>query len=948
MSVTPVHCAVCATPLPPGGVIGHCPKCLIEITLTVPIDSAGDGTAAWSSLGGCELFEEIGRGGMGVVYRARQVVLNRTVAVKVLLRAAFVSEIERLRFQREAEAAARLQHPGIVAIHDIGEADGVPWFSMEYVAGRNLDELAREHPMPASEAAVCLLEIARAVRHAHEHRVLHRDLKPSNIIIDHEGRPHITDFGIARQRDGDTNSGATALTRTGQTLGSPGYAAPEQVFGGSSDARTDVYGLGAILYHLLTARPPFQGPTLDAILIQLREAEPLPPQRLNPTVPRDLETICLKCLRKSPDARYATAAEVAEDLARFLDGRTIIARPIGLTGQAWRWCRRRPGAAVLLASLALLSVAMVLGSLRFAKREADQEHANVLLARARSWRTEHAAGSRTLALKALADAWTIRPTPELRNETIACLALPELTTGRVLSAGDPAARMPDLTASMDGIRLAQMDGDTVVVKDRSSGSIIARLADQLPGSLLKLDETGDRIAIVAPHGTELEVRSVHDGSLLFTCTHPEPIHSIDWSGELIASGCEDRFIYIWDDVGRLCHRLSGHEDRHVVVRFRPHGQELCSTAADAVIHLWHAARGEEILHQELSTEKVGQLWWAADGSAFFTRADGATETQEFRLDWPRGFHLLAPSQDEPHSENLITFDLSPDGTLAATSDARVNRVWDFRQSKLAAIFPKGRKEWVVTKFSPDGKTLWLSGWDNGCISRSVTRNDRGKVTFGQPSEPLFGAGNLIQDISSDGSMLVLSNNNDGYFTVCWPATGQQMKLAQADVLSAAFSPDARWLVTTSYTQLGANIWSLPDGKLVRTITTPAMVTAPRFSHDQKTLLLRMGNSAVRYHTADWTPDPTFPTDLNLHGAIWSADGKTLACHDNQSLRLLRADTFAEIARLTIPAYAGWLGEVQCAFSADGTKLVMHTALGTVLRWDLTELRQELRERGMDW
>ncbi|HZJ14227.1 MAG TPA: serine/threonine-protein kinase, partial [Chthoniobacteraceae bacterium] len=344
------HCR-CGAPLPVGWPETSCPRCLVNVSVDAldPARVFPPGVTEMS-LGDYELLDEIARGGMGVVYRARQRRLERIVAVKVLAAGELANAEARRRFRVEAEAAARLQHPGIVTIHDVGESEGLPWLSMDFVAGGNLAALVREQPLPARQAADTVRTIAEAVQHAHDHGVLHRDLKPSNILLDPESGPRVTDFGIARCAD------AGEHTRTGEVLGSPGYTAPEQALSGAADARTDVYGLGALLYHLITARPPFQGPTLNAIMLQLRDADPLTPRRLNPAVPRDLETICLHCLRKNPANRYATARDVADDLARFLRGEPIHARPISAFGKTWRWCRRRPAIAALLAVVAVVAV----------------------------------------------------------------------------------------------------------------------------------------------------------------------------------------------------------------------------------------------------------------------------------------------------------------------------------------------------------------------------------------------------------------------------------------------------------------------------------------------------------------------------------------------------------------------------------------------------------------
>jgi serine/threonine protein kinase len=308
--------------------------------------------------GDYELQEEIGRGGMGVVYKARQTSLNRIVAVKMLLHGDFASEEFVKRFHAEAEAAASLQHPNIVAIHEVGRHEGLHYFSMDYVEGRNLAELVGDRPLPPERAARYVQAVAEAVHHAHQHGILHRDLKPSNILVDALGQPRITDFGLAKRLDDSQPSSLNPqLTLTGQVLGAPSYMPPEQAAGnrGQVGVTSDVYALGAVLYHLLTGRPPFLAETLAETLRQVQTREPVPPRQLNPGVPRDLETTCLRCLRKDPDRRYASAAALAEDLRRWRAGEAILARPLGFVEQTWRASRRHPTVATL-ATLALVGL----------------------------------------------------------------------------------------------------------------------------------------------------------------------------------------------------------------------------------------------------------------------------------------------------------------------------------------------------------------------------------------------------------------------------------------------------------------------------------------------------------------------------------------------------------------------------------------------------------------
>jgi serine/threonine protein kinase len=272
--------------------------------------------------GDYEVLSEVARGGMGVVYRARQRKLGRTVALKMILGGRLANEDDVKRFHTEATAAANLSHPNIVSVYEVGEIEGQHFFSMEFIDGASLAQKLAAGPLPGKVAARYALTIARAVQHAHRHNILHRDLKPSNIMLDTDDEPHVTDFGLAK-RLGDSGQ-----TRSGAVLGTPSYMAPEQAAGRTRDLcpATDVYGIGAVLYELLTGRPPFRSESPMDTLIQVLETEPVPPRLLNPKVDHDLETICLKCLEKDPARRYVSAEELAGDLQRYLNGDAITAR----------------------------------------------------------------------------------------------------------------------------------------------------------------------------------------------------------------------------------------------------------------------------------------------------------------------------------------------------------------------------------------------------------------------------------------------------------------------------------------------------------------------------------------------------------------------------------------------------------------------------------------------
>ncbi|HEV3260245.1 MAG TPA: protein kinase, partial [Gemmataceae bacterium] len=330
---------------------------------------------------GYEMEETVGLGGMGIVYRARHLRLNRLVALKMLLFGACSTSTERARFQREAEAVARLKHPNIVQVYDVGDIDGRPYFTMELLDGGSLAQELSGTPQPARQVAALVATLAEAVHAAHQSGIVHRDLKPANILLTADGTPKVADFGLARHFEGET-----ALTLSGARIGTPSYMAPEQVIAkaGTIGPAADIYGLGALLYEMLTGRPPFRGETAAETQRQVISDEPVSPSRLITKVPRDLETICLKCLSKEPNRRYASAAALADDLKRFSEGRPIRARPVGRAERTWRWCRRNPTAAgFLVTALALVGLA-VGGGFWFERQQAERREETARLEGRRS------------------------------------------------------------------------------------------------------------------------------------------------------------------------------------------------------------------------------------------------------------------------------------------------------------------------------------------------------------------------------------------------------------------------------------------------------------------------------------------------------------------------------------------------------------------------------------
>ena len=552
---------------------------------------------------GYEILGELGRGAMGVVYRARQVLLNRPCAVKMILAGAHADPVAALRFLAEAEAVARLRHPNVVQVHTLGSADGLPFVELEYVEGGSLEQRLDGTPWPARRAAGLVEALARGVAEAHRLGIVHRDLKPANVLMAADGTPKITDFGLAKFLESDSG-----LTRTESFLGTPSYMAPEQAGGHARDVgpAADVYSLGAILFELLTGRPPFKAATVLETLAQARVADVVHPSRLVPGLSRDLETIALVCLRKEPARRYASAGALADDLRRFLEGRPILARRIGPIRTAWRWCRRNQAVAGLLGAVASLLIAVAIVStvaaVRMDKARRGAEDAGLAQRQARLGE----AAARIAGENLLADMYTTRGliADERADPQEALLWFAHAAR---LSRNDPArvraARIRFATWSRRAILpagalphpgpLAELayspDGRHLLACTLEGQRFLWDLGRMEPLPWAdgggprgpgRLAPDGRSLAAGAPAGT-VEVRSVPSGALLQRIPHRGAVRVLAFSpdGNLLAIGGDAA--RVWDLRAR---RFATDELPHpapiLTLAFAPGGDRLATTSLD--------------------------------------------------------------------------------------------------------------------------------------------------------------------------------------------------------------------------------------------------------------------------------------------------------------------------------------------------------------------------------
>lgn len=919
----PVVCARCAKEIPLEVLDGLCPECFFML-------GASDLIGKRRHLGQFEILEEIGRGGTGVVYRARQMSLKRIVALKLGLHPRLLTPEEIARFQREAEIVAQLRHPNIVTVHEAGLEEGQPWLAMEWIDGVNLGVSLRDNPPTPKVAASLLRKIALALAHAHARNILHRDLKPSNVMVDVDGEPHVTDFGLALDLTVVSGPGLDP-----RIAGTPGYMAPEQMkpSGASISFAADIWSLGAMLYEMLAGRPPFVGKTVEDIRRQLVDSDPVSLRRLNPAVPIDLETICLKCLRKEVAARYGSARELAEDLDRFENGFPVKARPLSPGVRLVRWGRRHPLAATLLGALVLALSGWLLESDKSRRSALSAAAQSDLAAREKQRQLTHQFLARgfdalleqrqSAAIPWLMAAWE----NDFRSKTTGD------GVSHAMRVESALARLPSITALWEfqgdasttdvsrghGLAVAGAQDGWIRVWEHTTGLEVTSWQEEMPVVRARFDRQGRTVAVASAPDvparrsdivSAISLRSARNGTLIRRWKLPGKVRSIEFAprGDFVAAASSDGEVRVWDTAtGQLASALMRHDAEARLAIFSLDGEKIVSCSFDETACIWDWRRGAKLAVLPHGGY-VRNLSLSPDGALVASASDDGTA----RLwDMATGAPVGNPLR---HKSRVYGVAFSPDGgSVATASSDSTARVWDVRTTEPRTSPLAHPHRATRVSFSPDGRTLmtstseglmslWnpLSGdrlssfnqsglitemaWlpeSDGVIStdsRGLARQWKLPSTTAWYRELVLPHSPNVMVLSPRSNQLLVGLGGATAILWDWDASSKAIELTQTDGEVIGVGYFARTARCWTYARSGPiKIWDVTTGADVGTVTNPVPIQVMAVSPDDSEIAIgsETGQCSI-WSMALGTWERAVAHPGTIENLVYSSDGSSLA------------------------------------------------------------------------